>query len=101
MKNIQVIDGAINCVYSIFQVEDSTFEKIFPEPGQNIEFIEDLIERISEKELDEIMTPVWRNRIEKEDAIGIHGTLFYELLSKKKFYPNKRESDANLPFRNH
>ena len=34
-----------------------------------------------------------KNEIDKKKIKGIHGTLFYELLFKKKYYPNKREKD--------
>jgi len=41
-KNIQVIDGAINCHYPIYSIEEEYFNLIFPN-GQDIEFIEDFI----------------------------------------------------------
>lgn len=37
------------------------------------------------------MAPVWGREIAKSDVHGIHGTLFYGLLEKKKYYENKRE----------
>ena len=97
MKNIQVIDGAVNCTYSIFEVSDDTFSLIFPGEGQNIEFVEDLIGRLGEEKAGEILEPVWKHRVEKHDVVGIHGILFFELGFKKKFYPNKRESDLDDP----
>jgi hypothetical protein len=30
MKNIQIVDGAANATYSIFQATDQEFETIFP-----------------------------------------------------------------------
>ena len=36
MKNIQIIDGADNCTFSIFQATDEEFSLIFPEPLQDI-----------------------------------------------------------------
>lgn len=30
MKNIQVIDGALNCTFSIFQATDGEFRLLFP-----------------------------------------------------------------------
>jgi hypothetical protein len=39
-KNIQVIDGAINCHYPIYSIEEEYFNLIFPN-GQDIEFIDD------------------------------------------------------------
>jgi hypothetical protein len=42
MKNIQVIDGALNCTFSIFQATEEEFVLIFSEPGQDIQYAEDL-----------------------------------------------------------
>ncbi len=42
MKNIQIIDGARNCTFSIFQATDEEFLLVFPEPGQDIQYAEDL-----------------------------------------------------------
>lgn len=44
MKNIQVIDGALNCTFSIFQAFDEEFALLFPEAGQEIQYAEDLLE---------------------------------------------------------
>jgi hypothetical protein len=44
MKNIQVIDGADNCTFSIFQATDEEFAAIFPQSGQDIQLSEDLSE---------------------------------------------------------
>jgi hypothetical protein len=95
MKNIQVIDGASNCSYDIFAMTDEEFRILFPSPGQDIEFVEDAIDRTGNDELGEIMRNVWKRPVKKPDVTGIHGTLFYELLWKKKYYPNKRSDDTN------
>lgn len=95
MKNIQVIDGAINCAFSIYQISEEGFYTIFPGECQNIEFIDDLIVRLGERRAGELLTQVWQHRVEKEDIVGLHGTLFFEMEFKKKFYPNKRESDLD------
>lgn len=49
MKYIQIIDGAQNCGYWIYGITDDLFEEIFPEKGQDIEFIDDFIDRVGEK----------------------------------------------------
>ena len=95
MKNIQVIDGASNCSYDIFAMTEEEFRILFPDPGQDIEFVEDAIDRTGNDELGEIMRNVWKRPVKKPDVTGIHGTLFYELLWKKKYYPNKRSDDTN------
>ncbi|HEV2804208.1 MAG TPA: hypothetical protein VGW57_04665 [Chthoniobacterales bacterium] len=48
MKNVQIIDGAINCAYSVYEMSDESFRVIFPAEGQDVEFIDDLIARMGE-----------------------------------------------------
>lgn len=91
VKNIQVIDGAENCTYDIFQVSEETFQIIFPEKGQNIEFSEDLFDRLGDEVASKLLEPVWKSRQKKSSVSGIHGTLFYGLLHKKEFYPDKKD----------
>lgn len=93
MKNIQVIDGADNCVYDVFQVSDETFQLIFPEKNQNIEFSEDLFERLGDEYASRLLEPVWKSRLKKTEVQGIHGTLFYGLLDRKKYFPNKIDDE--------
>lgn len=91
MKNIQVIDGARNAAYTIFAVTENEFRLIFPDDGQDIEIIEDMVERLGDDRVGEIMRPVWKREVPKPEVRGIHGTLFYGLPEKKKYYENKRE----------
>jgi len=42
MKNIQLIDGAANCTFSLFQASEEEFELLFPESRQDIQYAEDL-----------------------------------------------------------
>ncbi len=90
MKNIQVIDGATNCAYDVYATTEEEFLRIFPESGQDIQFIEDIRDN---EEIKQILDRMWKNRLNKPEISGIHGTLFYELTEKKQFYPNKKESD--------
>src|SRR5262245_6233124 len=93
-RNVQIIDGADNCTYSIYAVTDDEFALLFPALGQNIEFIEDVLQRLGEEGLVALLQPVWqRGEIIKTDADGIHGTLFYGLSHKKKYYPTKKEEE--------
>ncbi len=96
MKNVQVIDGAINTTYSIYQFTDEQFLMIFPNFGQDIEFIEDVLERLSKNDIKKAFEGVWDRWVPKPDVKGIHGTLFYELTVKKKFYPTKKDSEMIL-----
>ena len=92
MKNIQVIDGATNCTYSIFETSDDEFDLIFPD-GSDAEFADDLAARIGEKIATKVTSKLWKWPVDKAAVVGIHGTLFYELKFKKKYYPTKRESE--------
>ncbi len=92
MKNIQIIDGALNCTYDIFELEEDAFKQIFPN-GQDIEFIEDLIERVGEEKMLQLVTPMWKSRVAKNKVSGIHGTLFYQLHFKKQYYPTKKANE--------
>ena len=101
MKNIQVIDGAMNSEYAIFRVSDELFHLIFPEAGQDIEFIEDAVRRMGKKQAQILNTEICQEtRVPKTKVRGIHGTLFYQLKKEKKmFYPNKRESDLEVNYK--
>jgi hypothetical protein len=90
MKNIQVIDGAMNCAYDVYATTEEEFLKIFPGVDQDIQFIEDIRD---DEEIKQILARMWKQRLSKPEIHGIHGTLFYELTAKKQFYPNKKESD--------
>jgi hypothetical protein len=80
MKNIQVFDRAENATFSIFQATDEEFAALFPSPGQDMEFIEDC-------KVDIDMSSIWERPILKRDAMGIHGSLFFEFEDRKKYYP--------------
>lgn len=94
MKNIQVIDDAINCTYDIFSIEESDFYEIFPD-GNDIEFEDDLFKRFGDVKAKELLSKLWVNRLDKKTIMGIHGTLFfgYYCEDKKPFYPTKKESE--------
>ncbi|KQN06961.1 hypothetical protein [Sphingomonas sp. Leaf25] len=93
MKNIQIIDGAANATFSVFQATDEEFAAIFPD-GRDMERVEDLIERVGEEAVGSVLTPVWSRPILKREALGIHGTLFYDNDDRREHIPpSKREVD--------
>ena len=96
MKNIQVIDGALNCVYDIFAAADEEFDLIFP-AGQDIAFIDEVYARVDEAVLNQAFDNIWKRRVPKINANGIHGVLFYENEHKKAYYPTRRDEDAVNP----
>ena len=96
MKNIQVIDGAINCVYDVFAATDEEFALVF-RAGEDIAFIDEVYERGSESVLNAAFSNIWSRRLIKSEVSGIHGLLFYELAEKKQFYPTRRDEEAVNP----
>ncbi|HEX4847309.1 MAG TPA: hypothetical protein VFV30_04145 [Novosphingobium sp.] len=93
MKNIQIIDGAVNATFSLFQATDSEFAAIFP-GGQDMELIEDLVTRLGEEKASAILLPIWERPILKTEAQGIHGTIFYDNEARRDHLPaSKREVD--------
>ena len=96
MKNIQVIDGALNCVYDVFAATDEEFALIFPS-RQDVAFIDEVLARGSQPALDAAFARIWARRVRKTEANGIHGLLFYELEGKKQFYPTRRDEEAENP----
>ncbi|MGV3489946.1 MAG: hypothetical protein ACO1OG_01370 [Devosia sp.] len=95
MKNIQIIDGADNATYSVFQATDEEFAAVFPD-GRDMELVEDLVERLGEDVAGAVLMPVWDRPILKRDALGIHGTLFYDNTHRRQHIPpSKREVDLS------
>lgn len=92
-KNIMIIDGAFNCAYDIFQISATDFKIIFPTDGQDIQFIEDVH---YDSHTEYLLKQLWQNPVAKSDVVGIHGTLYFGMLDKKKFFPNKRDSDLDF-----
>jgi hypothetical protein len=96
VKNIQVIDAADNCTFSVFQATEDEFQALFPGEGQDIEFSRDLFERLTEAQASSMMEAIWQRPILKKEAVGIHGTLFFQFESRRKYFPEtKREKDWN------
>lgn len=93
MKNIQIIDSAANATFSLFQATDEEFAEIFPD-GREMILIEDVIGLLGEDATGRVLGPVWDRPILKRDAIGIHGTLFYESEHRREHLPvSGREVD--------
>ena len=96
VKNIQVIDGAENCVYDVFAASEEEFAIIFP-GEQDIAFIDEVYGRGNRESLDRALTAIWTRRIPKRDVQGIHGILFYELEGKKPYYASRKDEEAVNP----
>jgi hypothetical protein len=95
MKNIQVIDGALNCTFSIFEAIEEEFARLFPEEGQEIQFSDELANWSEQDEVSAALKRIWERPIRKRDVQGIHGTLFYNLDHYKRLYREKREDGVD------
>jgi hypothetical protein len=96
MKNIQVIDAAENCVYDIFSATEEEFFLLFP-AGTDIAFIDEIHARVDSELLDKVFANIWKRPVKKSEAMGIHGTILYELAEKKAYHPTRRDEDAINP----
>jgi len=96
MKNIQVIDGADNCVYDIFAATEEEFHVIFP-AGHDVAFIDEVMKSGPAEVLNAAFSRIWQRRVRKSEAMGIHGLLFYELEHKKQYYATRRDEEALNP----
>jgi hypothetical protein len=99
VKNIQVIDSAMNCSFSIYAAADEDFAAIFCQEGQDVEFVEDLVARVGPRRAGQLVLKATdrSQRVDKRKVCGIHGTLFFGFPARKKWYPNKREADLDEP----
>jgi hypothetical protein len=96
MKNIQIINGAVNATFSLFQATEEEFVVIFPD-GQDMELVEDLIQRLGDEAAGSVLESIWNRPILKRDALGIHGTLFYDNEHRRDHIPpSKREIDWDV-----
>ena len=95
MKTILVIDGAENCAYDHLQATEEFFAVLFLGDRQDTEFIEDFCERHINDDLEAEFAQLWARPVRKREVTGIDGILFYGLLIKNIFYPNKRDSDLD------
>ena len=96
MKNIQVIDGALNCVYDVFAASDDDHALLFPN-GTDIAFVEDFESPRDVERIAAALERLWANRIPKGEAMGIHGVLFCQLPQKRVYYPTLKDEEAQNP----
>jgi hypothetical protein len=94
LKNIQVIDGAVNCEFPVYAATNDEFDAIFPLPDQDLELIEDFIARIGDERARTVLEAIWGRPVDKKKLSGIQGTLFYEReADRSHFPPSRREAD--------
>jgi hypothetical protein len=87
-KNVQVIDGAINSTFEIYEVDIELFDILFPN-GNDIAFASEF----PHLEDNDFYKRFYSKTVDKKKVYGIHGTLYLEDIAKESF-PNRRETDA-------
>lgn len=55
------------------------------------------MERGPDQQLNEAFERIWKRRLPKAQARGIHGVLFYELSHRKQYYPTRKDEEAVNP----
>ena len=90
-KNIQVIDGAVNSVCTIFEIEEEIYDFIFKK-GTDIAFLDDLAHLEDDNQF---WAKVYKKNVDKKSINGIHGTLHLTgSYVEKEYFPNRKESDV-------
>ena len=95
MKIIQVIDGADNATFSLFQATDDEFALLFPGEGQDMALSEDIETYDRAEQAYAAIQNIWERPILKRNAQGLHGTLFYDNERRRAHIPaSRREVDT-------
>jgi len=94
MKNIQIIDGAVNSVFEVYEVSDDLFELVFPNNG-DIAFLNEVDERFEKVGGDQNWELVYKKQVDKKHILGIHGTLHLTgSHCEKDYYPSHKEAEV-------
>ena len=72
MKNIEIVDGALNSRFEIYTVEDDVFNALFPD-GKDEIYLEDLSEKLQSDAV--FWERVYAREVERRSVQGIHGIL--------------------------
>jgi hypothetical protein len=92
MKNVQVIDGAVNSVFEVYSIPDKLFYTLFPK-GTDLAFVKDFVGKI--KNSDNRWRALYKRRMDEKSIRGIHGSLCLDLCNiNPKFFPSRRETDV-------
>jgi hypothetical protein len=94
MKNIQVIDGARNSTFDIYQISDDLFNQIFPN-GTDVAFLAEVERNFKVIDSDKVWDLIYQSKVDKKQVIGIHGTLHLTgSYCSKEFFPSRKESEV-------
>ena len=72
MRNIEIVDGALNSRFEIFAVEDRIFDRLFC-GGKDEIYLEDLSEDLQNEV--KFWDEVYAREVDRSSVQGIHGIL--------------------------
>lgn len=94
MKNIQIIDGALNSTFEIYQLPDEIFEIMFPN-GTDVAFLDDVQKAFVRSQIPNPWDIVYGNQVNKVEVIGIHGTLHLTASPiNRDYFPTGKEAEV-------
>lgn len=94
MKNIQVIDGAANSIFEIYQVPNDLFDILFPN-STDIAFVDEIDKDDETREGKRFWNMVYQHPVNKKRVAGIHGTLHLTAsLVDKEYFPTRKEDEV-------
>jgi hypothetical protein len=94
MKNIQVIYGALNSVFGIYEVPDDLFKVMFPN-GSDIGFTDEVDKAFRKRGGRRLWNVVYGHPVDKKRVRGIQGTLHLDTSPvSKKYFPTRKEADV-------
>lgn len=79
MKNVVIIDGALNSRFEIYGIEENIFNQLFPSDIDEI-YLEDLDDELQDDAT--FWNRVYENEIGRQNVQGIHGILHTHPRSK-------------------
>ena len=72
MKNVLIIDGALNSGYEVYRITDALFKRLFDKDKEEI-YLEDLDEPLQDDV--DFWNAFYQTQVEKKSVNGIHGIL--------------------------
>ncbi|MCZ6633046.1 MAG: hypothetical protein O7G87_06540 [bacterium] len=72
MKNVEIVDGALNSRFEIYGVEGEVFDRLFPS-GQDEVYLEDLDAALQDDVA--FWERVYAHEVDRQSVQGIHGIL--------------------------
>lgn len=91
--NVQVIDGASNSIFEIYNISEEQFN-IFFSNGADVAFTSDFPHLDDDEDFWSLF---YSRRVDKKKVKGIHGTLHLEGNdAEKECFPNRKETDTGM-----